>query len=65
MGTAFQSAKDEGILEQNVFSLTDNLKVVAIERDTFTPEQVARLVAVAHSNDWKGAIILGYTSAPV
>jgi integrase len=63
VGTAFQSAKDEGILEQNVFSLTDNLKVVAIERDTFTPEQVARLVAAAHSNDWRGAIILGYTSA--
>src|SRR5271166_1245610 len=33
---AFQSAKDEGILEQNVFSLTDNLKVTGVERETFT-----------------------------
>jgi len=62
VGIAFQSAKDEGLLKQNVFSLTDNLKVGAIERDTFTPEQVARLVAAAEGNDWKGMIILGYTS---
>ena len=60
---AFQNAKEEGILEQNVFSLTQNLKVAPIERDTFTPEQVARLVAAAPSNDWKGMIILAYTSA--
>jgi integrase len=59
----FQSAKEEGILEQNVFSLIDNLKAVPIERDTFSPEQVARLVAAAPTNDWKGMIILGYTSA--
>jgi len=60
---AFQNAKEEGILEQNVFSLTQNLKVAPIERDTFTPEQVARLVAAAPSYDWKGMIILAYTSA--
>jgi hypothetical protein len=60
---AFQSARDEGILEQNVFSLTANLKVAPIERDTFTPEQVVRLIEAAESNDWKGLIILGYTSA--
>jgi integrase len=60
---AFQSAKGEGILEQNVFSLTANLKAAPIERDTFSPEQVARLVAAAPSGDWKGMIILGYTSA--
>jgi integrase len=60
---AFQSARHEGILEQNVFSLTGNLKVTPMERDTFTPDQVARLVAAAHSDDWKGMIILAYTSA--
>ena len=60
---AFQSAREEGILEQNVFSLTANLKVAPIERDTFTSEQVVRLIEAAESNDWKGLIILGYTSA--
>jgi integrase len=63
VGIAFETAKDEGILEQNVFSLTDNLKAVGMERDTFTAEQVARLVEAAGSNDWKGMIILGYTAA--
>ena len=63
LGGAFESAKSEGILDQNVVSLTDNLKATSIEKDTFSPEQVARLVAAAKSADWKGAIILGYTSA--
>jgi integrase len=63
LGGAFESAKEEGVLEQNVFSFTQNLKVAPLERDTFTPEQVARLVAAAPSNDWKGMIILAYTSA--
>jgi integrase len=34
-----------------------------MERDTFTPEQVAKLVKAAPSEDWKGMIMLGYTSA--
>jgi integrase len=61
--SAFQAAKEEGIIEQNVFALADNLKTVGVERDVFSPGQVARLVEAARSEDWKGAIILGYTSA--
>jgi integrase len=61
VGGAFENAKDEGILDVNVFTLVDSLKTVSTEKDVFSPEQVARLLRVAN-RDWQGAILLAYGS---
>jgi len=38
----FESAKQEGILEQNPYSSTNDLKVEAIEKGTFTSARLPR-----------------------
>ena len=57
---AFKVALDEGILGRNpvatVRTIRDRDK---LEKGTFTPEQVAKLVAHA-KGDWKGLILAGY-----
>jgi integrase len=44
----------------NPFVAVDRLKVKRVEKATFSPEQVARLVRAARSEDWKGAILAAY-----
>jgi integrase len=62
LGAAFESARKEGLLDHNPFSTVDSLKAKKVEKDVFTPEQVARLVKAAEGTDWEGAILLAYGS---
>jgi len=61
LATAFGKAKKLGKIPYNPVMATDPEKATAAVRDTFTPEQVAKLVAVA-PRDWQGAIFFAYTT---
>lgn len=61
LATAFGKAKKLGKIPFNPVMATDPEKVTAAPRDTFTPEQVASLLAVA-PRDWQGAILFAYTT---
>jgi integrase len=60
----FKAAHDAGYIEINpctknsVRPVKDEARNV--EKDVFTPEQIAALLEVAPSDDWKGAILCGY-----
>jgi integrase len=60
----FKAAHDAGYIEINpctknsVRSVKDEARNV--EKDVFTPEQLAALLSGAKSEDWKGAILCGY-----
>jgi integrase len=60
----FKAAHDSGYIEINpctknsVRPIKDDAR--NIEKDVFTPEQIAVLVGTAPSEDWKGAILAGY-----
>ena len=60
----FKAAHDAGYIEINpctknaVRPVRDDARNV--EKDVFTPEQLAALIAAAKSEDWKGAILCGY-----
>jgi len=60
----FKAAHDAGYIEINpctknsVRPIKDEDRNV--EKDVFTPEQIAALTEVAPSEDWKGAILCGY-----
>jgi integrase len=58
----FESARKEGLIdsESNPFVAVDALKAKKVEKDIFTPEQVARLVKAAKGTDWEGAILVAY-----
>ena len=56
----FESARKEGLIDFNPFVAVDALKVTKVEKDTFSPEQVAKLIAATQNVDWKGAILVGY-----
>jgi integrase len=56
----FESARKEGLIDYNPFVAVDALKAKKVEKDVFTPEQVARLVKAAKGTDWEGAILIGY-----
>jgi integrase len=56
----FESARKEGLIDFNPFVAADALKTKTVEKDTFSPEQVARLIAATDNVDWKGAILVGY-----
>src|SRR6202023_917315 len=58
LATAFESARKEGLMDYNPFTATDSLKSKKIQKDVFTPEQVARLVKAAKGTDWEGAILV-------
>jgi integrase len=59
----FTMALQQGLIGRNPVSAVRAIRGTAVEKGTFTPGQVARLLAVA-SNDWKGLILLGfYTGA--
>src|SRR6516225_5046798 len=60
----FKAAHDAGYIEINpctknsVRPVRDDARNV--EKDVFTPEQIAALVEAAPNEDWKGAILCGY-----
>src|SRR5262249_53711265 len=60
----FKAAHDAGYIEINpctkncVRPVRDDARNV--EKDVFTPEQLAALIGAAKNEDWKGAILCGY-----
>src|SRR6202043_3269208 len=56
----FESARKEGLIDHNPFVALDALKAKKVEKDVFTPKQVARLVKAAKGTDWEGAILVAY-----
>jgi integrase len=58
----FERAKRAGKIRFNPVMLTDRLKAEVATKQTFTPEQVAKLVLSAKGTDWEGAIILAHTT---
>ena len=57
-----ESARKEGLIDYNPFVAADALKAKKVEKDCFTPHQVARLTEVVQGTDWEGAILVGYTT---
>jgi integrase len=61
---SFKAAHDQGYIEINpctknsVRLLRDEARNVS--KEVFTPEQIAKLMEAAPSEDWKGAILCGY-----
>ena len=58
----FESARKEGLVDYNPFAAADALKATKIEKDIFSPTQVARLISVVRGTDWEGAILVAYTT---
>jgi integrase len=62
----FKAAHDAGYIDINpcMSNLVRPLKDEARNgsKDVFTPQQIAQLIAVAESDDWKGAILCGWTT---
>jgi integrase len=56
----FEGAKKEGLIDYNPFVAVDSLKAKKVQKDIFTPEQVARLIKATEGTDWEGAILIGY-----
>ena len=56
----FESAKKEGLIDYNPFVAVEALKAKKVQKDIFTPEQVALLVKEAKGTDWEGATLIGY-----
>jgi len=56
----FQKAEKLGKIKYNPCMATDPLRVETSVKNTFTPEQVVRLVATTKGTDWEGAILLAY-----
>lgn len=57
---AFRIAMEEGLIARNPCATVRAIRNrVKIEKGTFTPEQIGRLVQAAHG-DWKGLILAGY-----
>lgn len=62
VGSAFEAARRMGYIPTNPATAVEFLPEHAekIEKGTFTPEEVAKLAEAAESEDWKGAILVGY-----
>jgi integrase len=57
---AFKIAMDEGLIVRNPCATVRSIRDIGkIEKGTFTPEQIAKLVEHAEG-DWKGLILAGY-----
>src|SRR6516162_3531711 len=60
----FKAAHDAGYIEINPCTKTSVRPVRDdarnVEKDVFTPEQIAALIDAAPNEDWKGAILCGY-----
>jgi hypothetical protein len=53
---------DLGLIDYNPFVAAEALKSDKVEKDCFSPEQVARLVRRVRGRDLEGAILVGYTT---
>jgi integrase len=60
--SAFEDAKEEGVIDHNPFSAVDALKGAKVKKERFTSEQVVQLVKAAEGTDWSGAILVAYGS---
>jgi integrase len=58
----FTKAQRLGKIRFNPVIATEAEKFESARRDTFTPEQVVRLVEAADGSDWAGAILFSWTS---
>jgi len=57
---AFKIAMDEGLIARNPCAMVRSIRDIGkVEKGTFTPEQIAKLVEHAEG-DWKGLILAGY-----
>lgn len=56
----FEISRKEGLIDYNPFAAVDALKAKKVDKDPFTPEQVARLLRAANGTDWEGAILVSY-----
>ncbi len=56
----FEKARKLGKIKYNPIAATDPLKHEQVAKDTFTPQQVVKLVKAAQGTDWEGAILLAY-----
>jgi integrase len=62
LSCAFVKAQRRGLVRFNPISATEPEKSDTARRDTFTPEQVVKLVEAARGSDWAGAILFAWTS---
>src|SRR5271166_2164605 len=62
LAAPMKSALKQQLVDYNVFASADGLKADRVEKGTFDPEEVARLLAVVRGTDWEGAILVGYTT---
>ena len=62
----FKAAHDTGYIDINPTTKTQvrliKDEVRDVERDVFTPQQIAALIQSGPSEDWRGMILLGYTT---
>jgi integrase len=58
----FTKAQRLGKIRFNPVIATEAEKFESARRDTFTPEQVVRLIEAAAGSDWSGAILFAWTS---
>jgi len=62
LSVPFEKARRQGKIKFNPVIATDPEQADSAQRDTFTPEQVSRLVAASgDQRDWAGAITLAYS----
>jgi integrase len=62
----FKAAHDTGYIDINPTTKTQ-VRLIKdearnVERDVFTPQQIAALIQAGPSEDWRGMILLGYTT---
>ena len=62
VSAAFEKARKLGKIKYNPVMATDPLKPEIGARDTFSAEQVSRLVKAAKGTDWEGMIFFAYGS---
>jgi integrase len=60
VSATFNKALKLGKIKYNPVMATDPLKADASTKDTFSPEQVARLVKAAKGTDWEGMVLFAY-----
>jgi len=61
LNTAFDRAERYSVILKNPVSAVDRPRVESMEREIFTPQQVAQLLdTVGHKSDWFTLILLGY-----
>jgi integrase len=58
----FERARKRGLIKFNPVIAVEGPKFDNARRDTFTPEQVASMVAAAAQSDWAGAILFAWST---